>query len=205
MRSALRAAVAVMIVLLDASCATTQLTSTWVEPGQSPKPFKKLVVFGVAASETVRHVYEDSFVAALGERGVNVSPGYSLLPEGGLGSVKTVRKAVELSGADGVIVTYLAGQNTETVRVPARNYVTPSLYGGLYPYYGLVYDNVTEPGYYARFKLLQLETNVYDVARQKLVWSGRSQTLDPSSEQTTINEVVERITAELARAGFLPQ
>jgi len=112
---------------------------------------------------------------------------------------------VELSGADGVIVTYLAGQNTETVRVPARNYVTPSLYGGLYPYYGLVYDNVTEPGYYARFKLLQLETNVYDVARQKLVWSGRSQTLDPSSEQTTINEVVERITAELARAGFLPQ
>jgi len=205
MRPALRAAVVFLLALLAASCATSQLTSTWTEPGRTPKPFKDLVVFGVAANETVRHVYEDSFVAALKARGVRVRPGYSLLPEGGLGDVKTVRKAVEFSGADGVIVTYLAGQNAETVHVPARNYVTPSLYGGLYPYYGLVYDNVTEPGYYARFKLLQLETNVYDVARQKLVWSGRSQTLDPRSEQTTINEVVELITGALAQAGFLPR
>lgn len=205
MRPALRSAAVLMLALLPAACATSRLTSTWVEPGRTPTPFKDLAVFGVAANETVRRVYEDSFVAALKARGVRARPGYSLLPDGGLGDVKTVKEAVALSGADGVIVTYLAGQNTETVYVPPRNYVTPSLYGGLYPYYGLVYDNVTEPGYYARFKLLQLETNVYDLARQKLVWSGRSQTLDPSSEQTTINEVIELVTASLAQAGFLPR
>ena len=205
MRPALRTAAVLMLALLAAACATSRLTSTWVEPGRTPTPFKDLAVFGVAANATVRRVYEDSFVAALKARGVRARPGYSLLPDGGLGDVKTVKEAVALSGADGVIVTYLAGQNTETVYVPPRNYVTPSLYGGLYPYYGLVYDNVTEPGYYARFKLLQLETNVYDLARQKLVWSGRSQTLDPSSEQTTINEVIELVTASLAQAGFLPR
>ena len=203
MRPALRAAAVLIFALLAAACSTTRLTSTWVEPGRDHAPFNDLIVFGMAANERVRRVYEDSFVAALQARGVKARPGYSLIPEGGLGKVKAVREAVSLSGADGVIVTYLAGQNSETAQVPRRNYVTPSLYGGLYPYYGLVYDNVTEPGYYARFKLLQLETNVYDAERQRLLWSGRSQTLDPSSEQTTINEVVGLVIDSLARAGFL--
>lgn len=63
---------------------------------------------------------------------------------------------------------------------------------------------MTEPGYYARFRLLAFETNLYDTERERLIWSGRSQTLDPSSEQTTISEVIAKVTDALAAAGFVP-
>lgn len=205
MRQFSRLATLMLTSLILAGCATTQLTSTWVEPGSTHTEFKDVIVFGVAANETIRRVYEDSFVAALKERGVKARPGYNLLPQGGLSDAKTLKKAVEMSGADAVIITHLVGENTETVYVAPRTYVTPSLYGNLYPYYGRVYDYVTEPGYYAQFKVLQLETNVYSAAREKLVWSGRSQTLDPASENTTINEVIAVVTQSLADSGFLPK
>jgi hypothetical protein len=159
----------------------------------------------MAAKETVRQAYEDSFVAALKARGVKARPGHSLIPEGDLANADRVRRVVRSSGADSVLITHLAGVTAESAQVPQRNYVTASLYGGLYPYYGLVFDNVTEPGYYARFRLLAFETNLYDTKRERLVWSGRSQTLDPSSEQTTISEVIAKVTDALAAAGFLPK
>jgi hypothetical protein len=205
MPRALRAAALSFLVLGVAACAPGRLETTWVEPGRTPSPVKDVLVLGVAAQETVRRAYEDSFVAALRARGVKARPGHSLLPEGELADANTVRRAVRSSGADAVLITHLVGVTAETTQVPARNYVTVSLYGGLYPYYGLVYDNVTEPGYYARFRLLAFETNLYDTERERLVWSGRSQTLDPSSEQTTISEVIAKVTDALAAAGFVPR
>jgi hypothetical protein len=202
---ALRHAILPLLVLALAACAPTRLETTWVEPGRAPVAYKDLLVLGVAANEKVRRAYEDHFVAALKAHGVRARPGHALLPEGGLANAGTVRRAVRASGADGVLITHLVGVTAETSRVPARNYVTTSLYGGLYHYYGLVYDNVTEPDYYARFRLLAFETNLYDAKRERLVWSGRSHTLDPSSEQTTIGEVIGKVTEALASAGFIPK
>lgn len=204
MPRALRVAALLLLALSVAAC-TTGLDSTWVEPGRTPSPYRDMLVLGVAAKETVRRAYEDSFVAALKARGVKARAGHGLLPEDELADASTVRRAVRASGADAVLITHLVGVTAETAQVPARNYVTTSLYGGLYPYYGLVYDNVTEPGYYARFRLLAFETNLYEVKRERLVWSGRSQTLDPSSEQTTLGEVIAKVTDALAAAGFLPE
>ena len=174
-------------------------------PGGAAKPYRSLVVFGVAANGNVRRAYEDSFVVALRAHGVQARPGHKLLPEGGVGDVKAIKQAVIQSGADGVIVTHLVGERSETVYVQPHNYVSPSLYGSLYPYYGRVYGYVTEPGYYAKFPVLQLETNLYDAAREKLLWSARSQTMDPNSEKTTINEVIAAMTQALADARFLPR
>lgn len=205
LRRAARLAIALLLAWTLAACVPHRLGATWVEPGRTPSPFANLLVLGVAAKEKVRLAYENSFVAALQARGVKARAGHTLLPEGELADAGRVRQAVRDSGADGVLITHLAGVTTETAQVPASNYVTTSLYGGLYPYYGLVFDNVTEPGYYARFRLLAFETNLYDTRRERLVWSGRSQTMDPSSEQTTIGAVIADVTDALATAGFLPK
>lgn len=205
MPQALRAAILLLLALSIAACAPGRLDTTWVEPGRAPSPFKDVLVLGMADKETVRRAYEDSFVTALRARGVKARPGHSLLPEGDLAQVSAVRQAVRASGAEAVLITHLVGVTAENAQVPERNYVTASLYGGLYPYYGLVYDNVTEPGYYARFRLLAFETNLYDTKRERLVWSGRSQTMDPSSEQTTISQVIAKVSDALAAAGVLPK
>jgi hypothetical protein len=205
MPQALRVAVILLLVVPIAACAPGRLDTTWVEPGRAPSPLRDVLVLGMADKETVRRAYEDSFVAALKARGVKARPGHSLLPGGDLAQTNAVRQALRASGAEAVLITHLVGVSAENAQVPERNYVTASLYGGLYPYYGLVYDNVTEPGYYARFRLLAFETNLYDTKRERLVWSGRSQNMDPSSEQTTISEVIAKVTDALAAAGLVPK
>jgi hypothetical protein len=63
---------------------------------------------------------------------------------------------------------------------------------------------VTAPGYYTNGKPLRLEVGLYDAGRATLVWSGRSDTLDPSSEQTMISEVITEVIGKLRVDGYLP-
>ena len=196
---------ALLAAMLVSGCSSTQITSTWTAPGGVAKPYRSLVVFGLAANGNVRRAYEDNFVVALRAHGVQARPGHTLLPDGGLGDLKAIKQAVIGSGADGVIVTHLVGARGETVSAQPYNAISPNLYGRLYPYVGRVYGYVTEPGYYARFPALQLETNLYDAARETLLWSARSQTMDPNSEKTTINQVIAAMTQALADASFLPR
>ncbi len=206
MRPAVRVAAVVAVALLLPACAPSRVASTWVEPGRSPTPYRDLVVFGVAANETVRRAYEDGFIRALRDQGARARPGSGLLPSGGLGGTDSVVKAVGLSGADAVIVTHLIGERADATKsnAPPGTYVVPGSYRNLSPYYARVYEDVTDPGYYASFRSLRLQTNLYDARRGALVWSSRSDILDPSSEQTTISEIITAVTAEMARAGFLP-
>ena len=198
------ALMALLVALLGGCSSAPPIASSWSDPAAPTKPYRNLLVFGIAANARVRSAYEDNFVAALVKQGVKARTGRGLLPVGGLGDVKAVKKAVEQSAADGVILTHLVGERAQTVYIPAGSYVNPDLYGSLYPYYRRVYNYVTAPGYYANFPVLQLETNLYDVPRQKLRWSTRSATMDPGSEKTTIKEVIESVTDAMAKAGYLP-
>lgn len=194
-----------LVALLGGGCSSPPIVaSSWSDPSVTPRPYRNLLVFGIAANARVRNVYENTFVAALRRQGVKARAGHRLLPAGGLGNVQAVKKAVAQSGADGVIVTHLVGARAQTVYIPAGTYVNPNLYGSLYPYYQRVYNYVTEPGYYANYPVLQLETNLYDVPRQKLLWSTRSETMDPGSDKTTIKEVIASVTDGMAKAGYLP-
>lgn len=204
MRPVVCAIAFILPVLLALGCASTRIGSSWSEPGRPAKPYGTVLVFGVAAKEKIRSAYEDSFVAALKDRGVKARPGSDLLRAGGLSDIEAVKQAVARSGADGVIVTHLVGETARTVLVPPRTYTDPQFYGRLYPYYGRIYDTVTAPGYYARYPVLQLETNLYDARRETLVWSGRSETLDPGSDGTTIADVIGSVIQALGEAGYLP-
>jgi hypothetical protein len=48
-----------------------------------------------------------------------------------------------------------------------------------------------------------LETNIYDVARRKLIWSARSETFDPSSERSLVKGLVKAVTNDLREQGML--
>jgi hypothetical protein len=194
-----------LIALLTVGCAPGHLSTTWVEPGATPTRYKDIIVFGVAANPTVRRAYEDNFVEALKGAGVQARAAHTLLSDRDIGRSRAVQEAVGRSGADGVIVTYLAGEDPDAVPSGTRTHVVPSVYGRLYPYYGRVLSEVAAPGYYANYRALRLETNLYDAGRATLVWSGRSDALDPSSEQTMISEVIAAMIEKLKSDGFLPR
>lgn len=196
--------IGLLAVLMTACAATGPVSSVWTQPGQTPRQYERLVVFGVTNSPKVRRAYEDNFAKQLQTLGITATAGHELVSDRNLGRLTRLTEGYAKVKADGVLITHLVTDEPGERAPVARLGTVPDHYRHLVPYFSQVYEEVCTPGYYSDPKSLRLETNLYDAKREQLVWTGRSPRLDPNSERTTISEVIEDIVAQMRRDGFLP-
>ena len=72
-----------------------------------------------------------------------------------------------------MLVTRLVDQETVNQYYPPTYSSVPSAYyGGWYGYYNMGYTYMSSPGYSETNHVYRLETNLYDRAGDKLLWSG---------------------------------
>ena len=205
MRPACSAVALGLLTLLLTACSTGSVNSIWTEPGGAPSHYRELAVIGIANKASVQRAYEDNFIGALKAIGVNASSGQAVASAAATERKrdKAIRKALERSGADGILVTHLIAEPDRDAEPPTRATAIPEAYRRLGLYYNQVYRDVMTPGYYADYRKLRLETNLDDAKRETLVWSGRSQPLDPDSERT-IGQIIADVVAQLRLDGYLP-
>ena len=197
-------ALGILAPLLAFGCATpTELSGVWVT--EQPAPLSSILVIGVARTESSRRTFEDRLVEALAERGASGVASYTLLPGEGRIEESAIRAAVREHAFGGVIVTRLLRIDEETTYVPPTTRVVPGGYAGfgLYGYYGMAWSVETTPGYTQTTRIVRLETNLYDVASEKLVWTAHSDTLNPDSPEDAIGSVTKAIVERLAEDGLL--
>jgi hypothetical protein len=96
------------------------------------------------------------------------------------------------------MVTRLLGVN------PSSPHYTPgpSAYGWYGDYYNS-YSVVHTPGYYVTTSHVELETNVYDFATGKLVWSGASKTMNYESANEVAGSATEAVAAALVKSDVI--
>ena len=194
----------VSAVLLAACGATTKIPNAWRNPAQQGVSYQKIFVIGVGENDTNRRLFEDRFAAALSGKGGVALPSYGALPQSQRLGEAEIRGAIRGGGYDGVVVTRLLDVDETTEYVPPRTYTTPGYYGGYYGYYGSSWDVVHEPGYYRTHTIVRLETNLYDVGTGELVWSGQSETFDPSSVTDIIDSVTKAVAKRLREESLIP-
>jgi hypothetical protein len=51
--------------------------------------------------------------------------------------------------------------------------------------------------------VLSVETNIYTLNPDKLIWSGITETMNPNSAQTTIKEIADAISYKMKSEKFL--
>ncbi|NOQ87682.1 MAG: hypothetical protein GQ550_02070 [Gammaproteobacteria bacterium] len=185
------------------SCANTKLSQTWVEPSHT-KTYKDLLIIGIAESEQNRRAYESHFVEELKTSEIEAETSYRLIKSNEKIDRNSVAKAIKGLGIDAVLVTHLVAVDEETIYRPGMGYtaVGYGAYGGysgygrgLYGYYPHVNTYVHSPGYYTTHETYTLETNLYDVKSEELVWSARSRTFSPES----VDEVIVDLTRLLIK------
>ena len=64
---------------------------------------------------------------------------------------------------------------------------------------GAVYD----PGYMVTNTYVYVDVRIYNGADEKLVWSGKSQTVDPTSVSDLINDIAYAAASELRNQGLI--
>ncbi|MBK1723500.1 hypothetical protein [Thiocystis violacea] len=206
MRPVFRAVTIGLLAMLTSACTTGRIASVWTNPDSQPTRYHKLIVFGVTNNPKVRRAYEDNFVTRLREIGVKAEPGHDFVSDANLSLVVRMTEAVSKTKADAIIITHLVTDEpqAQASTLSSRLARVPDHYRNLVPYFSQVYNDVCGPDYYADFKALRLETNLYDAKGERLVWSGRSEQLDPSSENMTIRDVIVDTISQMSLDGYLP-
>jgi len=195
--------------MLQSCGGTTQLTSSWADPQLTNPGYKKVVVVGVTPRTSIRRMYEDGFVADLKSRGIEGIASYSIVGEGEIdkdAATATLKEA----GVDAVIVTRLIDMQTVETYYPPTYSATMApapYYGGWYNYYSAGYSYMSSPGYIAEDQVYKIETNLYDLATDKLAWSGLTQTTLSSgyAPESEVKPLIEVLLLDMERKQLLPK
>ena len=114
---------------------------------------------------------------------------------------RAIEEKLKSEGFDGALVMRLVDVEKELNYVPGSTY--PTYYGRYGGYYGYAYGAYGSPGYYQEDKVYTIETNIYSLKTDKLMWSGTTATTNPSNLNKTINEIADVIVEKMVSEGFL--
>lgn len=195
--------------LVLASCSSSRITSSWKadqENGtvQTTQHFNKIVVVGLFENESraLRTQMEEQLVKDLKEEGFNAVSSFSLYGPKSFENMKEedVLKELKKNGVEGVITIGLVDKNK------SRHFVYGSRYGGSFynPYrpWGGYYYNPYR-GHYETSTNFVFETNLYDVAEKKLIYSVQSQSFSPSSINSMADGYSRSIIKDLRKNNVL--
>jgi len=192
----------VLTVALGLSaCVSTSLVDRWKDATYSGPALHKVLVVGVQKDQGRRRVWEDSMVAALGRRGVQAEASYQVFPDQAPAPEQLTSMATR-DGFDGVAATHfvMASEHTR-IYGDGFGYGYPYGYGwhrrGFWgPPYGPYAESETRADY-------QTDVFTVDGTGGKLIWSGVTRSLDPSSTKGVTDEISQVLVPQLVKDGVL--
>lgn len=210
-----------LICVTLASCGSnTSIVSSWKDPNAtlSKENFKKVLVVALAKDESTRRATENR-IASINPTVLN--PSYNYLNQQNLDLTQEQKiSIVQSEGFDGAITLRFIRADKQTEYVPG----TANYYGGMgYPgmgygyvggygmgygagfggWYGAYAPAYYTPGYYQENVYYYIETNIFDLKNNKLVWSATTKSLDVSDINTTVDEIMEACVQQMKADGYM--
>lgn len=195
-----------------ASCSTqTKLYERWHDGEYFGPKLQKVLVLGVFKDDIQRRSFEATFSKEVDSEGKKAIAGYTLMPEKeDFDTKEDILAAVNKIGADSVLITSFKGVVEKQRDVPPRVDYVPRTgmrhgrygygYGG---YYGSTYEAVYRPGYTVTDTIVQLETRVYSVKTEKLVWAGKTKSVNVSSGESVIKDLAALVINDMKKSGLI--
>jgi len=189
-----------VVAVLAAGCSATRLTSVWKAPEiTSPPNFKKIVVMYMSRDVAQRRAAEEKLVSLIGPQRATAS--YTLIPEEEVRDVEKAKARVQAGGFDGAVVMRTVDVSQQQTYVPGTTYAP--YYGSPWGVYGYGWGYAYDPGYVRTDTIYQVETLVYDVPKEKLLWASRSETVSPSSIDKMVQEIAVAVSERMRTEGLV--
>lgn len=203
-----------IVVLALSSCGSnTSIVNSWRDPKitVAQENFKKVLVVALLKDEASRRVTENRIAAS----NPIFKTSYEYLNE----SIKDLSKEEKLKilkdeNFDGVITLRLVSTEKETTYVPGTYTGMyyggfDGLYTGVYGYgfgnwYGMYSPNFYDPGYYQESTSYMVETNVFSLKENKLIWTGTTKSDYVTDLGQTVDAIMQTVVEEMRKDGSLP-
>lgn len=180
-----------LIGLMFACGPATKLERSWSDPSfnaNTLQPFTKVLIVAPLKDASSQRIAEDKIAKQL-QPSIGVQSYTYLSPNETDKNV--IDQKLKKDGFDGVIEMHLKDVEKTT------SYTPGTTYGGWYGYRNY------SPGYYSENKTFMVETNFYSLKENKLLWSGTTSSLNPTSLDKTMDQIINSIKYELKKKGFV--
>lgn len=199
-------------VLALTACTTTTFSSTWKAPdAQAVDPVgKKVAAVYMTTDESSRRAAEDVLARKLNEHGAQGVPSYTLIDSSVASDIERTKKLLSAAGVEGVVTMRVLGEKERTrVTYGGASWGAPYPWGyGPYyrhfsSYWGFGWGAPFSPTEVTTTTELRIETLVYSLTRDELLWAGTSRTSDPGKISSLIDEVADSAAKEMTKQGVL--
>jgi len=198
----------VCTLALLASCASSPFLSSWKAPDVQPLQLQGARVGAVVMmrDEAPRRAAEDALAREIGARGAVGIPGYTIVPDR-KASEAEVRAAFERAGVQGIVAIRPVSVDKEVVASPVEYLDAPyrAYWDG---YYGYAWNSPwiwPADAEVRTNKIVTIETLVYSLRQNKLVWAGRSHATNPRDVAAFVRNHSAAVAKELQNQGLLAE
>jgi hypothetical protein len=162
------------------------------------------VTLVISEDEPLRMSAEEGLAGELSKRGVQGVAAYRLIPREELRDPQRARGWFERAGATGAI-------SMRVVDLTREKSPTSVVWTGM-PHYNTFWDYypwgwsstvAIVPG--RNNTKVVVETLVYDLAGNRLIWAGTSETTNAKDARVVIHDIVDATADELKKRGFVRQ
>lgn len=187
------------------AAASTRFVSTWKNPlaGEIGKGDMKVAAFVVTQDESMRLGPEETLATELRNRGVDCIAGYTVLPGELARDQEKAKEFLQNAGITGAILMRVISNDKETTYVPGMAWYATSYYPTFWGYWNYGWSAVYTPGYLRTDQVVAIETLVYSIEDDKLLWAGRSETTNPKDIRKFVKNLVSEAGKKMRKDGLV--
>ena len=184
--------------------STTKMVTSWKDPTTtiSSRQIHKILFISLIKDEPYSNMMEDHLVGMSNGKGIashTIVTGRATTEK----DKAAFDQRIESDHIDLVVIMRLKDVKEEPryvadTQTPYGGWGTGIGYWGYYNYAAPIYRT---PGFYTSDKHFLVETNVYSVAQSKLLWSGVTDSVNPS--YTTTTRIATAVVENMKKEGFL--
>jgi len=201
MRRYLLTAALATLLAIDVAADKPKFTSSWRSPDASGVTFagKKVAALVITSDENLRVSGEEELARQLATRSIQGVPTYRIAPREELTSAERARPWFERMGIDGVVA--LRPVKRDVTYTPAV--WTSNSYSTFWGYYGYGYTTVIDLSGPRTDTTLVVETVIYSVTKDRLLWGGASTTTNPKDTPTFLKDLIAEAVKEMQKRGLI--
>ncbi len=114
-----------------------------------------------------------------------------------------IHTKIKADGFDGAITMRLIDINNEKSYSPGNNYIYPSYYRTFGGYYYQYWNNYNTSGSYITTKVYTMETHIYSIKENKIIWTGLTETTNPDGFDNMTKEITKVVYKKMIKEGFI--
>ncbi len=203
-----RVALGALVAVSLAACGSTSFNTTWSDPDAGPLRLEentKVLAMVVSGNAAKRRGFETAMVTEINSHGLDGVAAYTVVPEDLAQDSEKARPFIQKSGAAYALVLQVTGTDQQVTATPRMT--TAGMWHGPRQFWGPTWGGWgwgwTGGTDIRTDTIVRVQSLLYDIGKDSLVWAGQSETMNPSRAESFMSEMVRSIGDELRKAGLV--